>query len=36
VPLGGTSLVLHDAVDQAAEPFLSVFPYLMTPLPGAP
>ncbi len=36
VPLGATSFKLHDAVDQAAEPFLSVFPYLLTPLPGVP
>jgi hypothetical protein len=35
VPLGATSLNLHDAVDQAATPFLSSFPYLNTPLPGA-
>ena len=35
VPLGDTSLKLHDAVDQAVQPFLSGFPYLNTPLPGA-
>ena len=35
VPLGNTSLKLHDAVDQAVQPFLTVFPYLNTPLPGA-
>ena len=36
VPLGATSLKLHDAVDQAVVPLLSVFPYLNTPIPGAP
>ncbi len=35
VPLGATSLKLHDAVDQAVVPLLSSFPYLYTPLPGA-
>jgi hypothetical protein len=35
VPLGATSLKLHDAVDQAVVPLLSAFPYLNTPLPGA-
>ena len=35
VPLGTTSLKLHDAVDQAVQPFLPGFPYLNTPLPGA-
>lgn len=35
VPLGTTAFRLHDAVDQAAEPFLSCFPYLNTPIPGA-
>ena len=35
VPLGATSFLLHDAVDQAAVPFLPGFPYLNTPLPGA-
>lgn len=35
VPLGATSLKIHDGVDQAAVPFLSRFPYLNTPLPGA-
>jgi hypothetical protein len=35
VPLGATALKLHDAVDQAAQPFLPGFPYLNTPLPGA-
>jgi hypothetical protein len=34
VPLGATSLKLHDAVDQAAVPFLSGFPYLNTPVGG--
>ena len=31
VPLGATSLNLHDAVDQAVVPFLAGFPYLNTP-----
>ena len=35
VPLGATSLALHDAVDQAVVPLLSKFPYLFTPTPGA-
>ena len=35
VPLGATSFKLHDAVDQAVQPFLAGFPYLNTPLPGA-
>jgi len=35
VPLGATSLKLHDAVDQAVVPLLPGFPYLDTPLPGA-
>lgn len=35
VPLGATALRLHDAVDQAVQPFLPGFPYLGTPLPGA-
>lgn len=35
VPLGATSLKLHDAVDQAVVPLLSRFPYLSTPTPGA-
>jgi len=35
VPLGATSLKLHDAVDQAVVPLLSTFPYLYTPIPGA-
>jgi hypothetical protein len=35
VPLGATSLQLHDAVDQAVVPLLSGFPYLNTPLPGS-
>jgi len=35
VPLGTTAYKLHDAVDQAAQPFLSGFPYLNTPIPGA-
>ena len=34
VPLGATSLKLHDAVDQAKVPLLSVFPYLFTPIGG--
>ena len=34
VPLGATSLELHDAVDQAVVPLLQVFPYLNTPIPG--
>lgn len=35
VPLGGDSARIHDAVDQGAVPFLSAFPYLNTPNPGA-
>jgi hypothetical protein len=35
VPLGSTAYNLHDAVDQAREPFLDRFPYLFTPVPGA-
>jgi hypothetical protein len=35
VPLGATSLRLHDAVDQAVVPLLPSFPYLNTPLPGS-
>lgn len=35
VPLGATAFNLHDAVDQAVQPFLLTFPYLNTPLPGA-
>jgi hypothetical protein len=35
VPLGATSLKLHDAVDQAVVPLLPRFPYLNTPTPGA-
>jgi hypothetical protein len=35
VPLGATSLKIHDGVDQAAVPFLTRFPYMNTPLPGA-
>jgi hypothetical protein len=35
VPLGATSLRLHDAVDQAVVPLLPRFPYLATPIPGA-
>ena len=34
VPLGATSLKLHDAVDQAKVPLLSAFPYLYTPIGG--
>ena len=34
VPLGATSLKLHDAVDQAVVPLLSAFPYLFTPIGG--
>jgi hypothetical protein len=34
VPLGATSLKLHDAVDQAQIPLLSAFPYLFTPIGG--
>ena len=35
VPQGADSAKFHDAVDQATVPFLPVFPYLNTPLPGA-
>ena len=35
VPLGAEVLKLHDAVDQAAVPLLTAFPYLNTPLPGS-
>ena len=35
VPLGATSLKLHDAVDQAVVPFLPAFPYLNTPNAGS-
>jgi hypothetical protein len=35
VPLGDTSLKLHDAVDQARIPTLPTFPYVFTPTPGA-
>lgn len=35
VPLGSTSLNLHDAVDQAVVTLLPGFPYLNTPLPGS-
>ena len=35
VPLGTTVYRLNDNVDQAVQPFLSGFPYLNTPLPGA-
>jgi len=34
VPLGATSLKLHDAVDQAVVPLLPGFPYLYTPIGG--
>ncbi|RTL46708.1 MAG: DUF4331 domain-containing protein [Burkholderiales bacterium] len=34
VPLGATSLKLHDAVDQAVVPLLPAFPYLNTPIAG--
>ena len=34
VPLGATSLKLHDAVDQAVVPLLPGFPYLFTPIGG--
>jgi len=34
VPLGSTSLKLHDAVDQAVVPLLPGFPYLATPIGG--
>lgn len=35
VPLGNTSLSIHDAVDQSRVPFLNRFPYLSTPTPGS-
>jgi hypothetical protein len=35
VPLGSRVFGLHDAVDQAALPFLGAFPYLNTPVPGS-
>lgn len=35
VPLGATSLKLHDAVDQARVTLLPGFPYADTPLPGS-
>lgn len=35
VPLGADSAKIHDGVDQATVPFLTVFPYLNTPNPGA-
>ncbi len=35
VPLGQTSLTLHDAVAQEQVTFLSRFPFLNTPIPGA-
>lgn len=35
VPAGSTSFNVHDAVDQAVVPFLTSFPYLNTPNPGA-
>jgi hypothetical protein len=35
VPLGATSAKVHDGVDQAQVPFLTTFPYLNTPRPGA-
>ena len=35
VPLGATSALVHDGVDQAMVPFLTVFPYLNTPNPGS-
>lgn len=35
VPLGNTSLSIHDAVDQSRVPFMSRFPYLSTPTPGS-
>ncbi len=34
VPLGTTAYQLNDTVDQAAQPFLTSFPYLNTPIPG--
>jgi hypothetical protein len=35
VPAGAASLTVHDAVDQAAVPFMTIFPYLNTPNPGS-
>lgn len=35
VPLGDTSLSIHDAVDQARVPFMNRFPFLSTPTPGS-
>ncbi len=35
VPLGNTSLQIHDAVEQARVPFVSRFPFLSTPTPGS-
>jgi hypothetical protein len=35
VPAGAASLDVHDAVDQAAVPFLAGFPYLNTPNAGS-
>ena len=35
VPLGSTSALVHDGVDQAVVPFLSGFPYLNTPNAGS-
>jgi hypothetical protein len=35
VPLGNTSLSIHDAVEQARVPFMNRFPFLSTPTPGS-
>jgi hypothetical protein len=35
VPLGATSALVHDGVDQAVVPFLAGFPYLNTPIAGS-
>jgi Domain of unknown function (DUF4331) len=35
VPLGATSALVHDGVDQALVPFKTTFPYLNTPNPGS-
>jgi Domain of unknown function (DUF4331) len=35
VPLGATSALVHDGVDQAVVPFLATFPYLNTPNAGS-
>lgn len=35
VPLGNTSLSIHDAVDQSRVPFMNRFPFLSTPTPGS-